>query len=130
MELVTIAAVTSAPNPYAGDIKQLIEATDKHLATEKADLTKTPAGSWTVPNADVAKTIYKIQQAAIDAGRTARIASPLQDGQNSKGHAERVPVPNTDEKGKPTGETTLVFKITAKRTENGRKPRNTEATSK
>lgn len=130
MELVTIAAVTSAENPYKGDIAELIKATDAYTATEGADLSKTPAGSFTVSNGDVAKTVYKIQQAAIDAGRTARIASPLQDGQNSKGHAERVPVPNTDKNGKPTGETTLVFKITAKRTENGRKPRNTEAASK
>lgn len=125
MELVTVAAVTSAPNPYDANIAQLIEATDKYTGPENT----TPAGSFVVSNDDVAKTVYKIQQAAIAAGRTARIASSLENSTNSKGSAERVPVKDVDAKGKETGFTTLVFKITAKRKENGRKPRNSESAS-
>lgn len=120
MELVTVNAVTvRTVNPYIDDVKQLVEATRNYKGEEGT----APAGKWTVPNTDVQKTVFYIQQAAIDEGVTARIASPQRNGVNSKGSAVRVPVSDVDEKGKETGKTTLLFKITPKRKENGRKPR-------
>jgi len=127
MELVTVAAVTTRTvNPYIADVKSLVEATK---AYKGADGTA-PAGKWIVPNADVQKTVFYIQQAAIDEGVTARIASPQTNGVNSKGSAVRIPVAEVDEKGKETGNTLLLFKIAPKRKENGRKPRTaSEATA-
>jgi len=122
MDIVNINAVTvRTVNPYIQDVKDLVQATVDYTGPEGT----APAGKWIVPNTDVQKTVFYIQQAAIDEGVTARIASRQENGVNSKGSAVRVPVKDVDEKGKETGMTTLLFKITPKRKENGRKPRNT-----
>ena len=122
MELIEIdSVVTRKENPYTGDVAQLIEATNAFTG----DADKSPAGKFVVENKDADKTVFYIQQAAIAQGRTARIASKLVNGINSKGTATRKPAPDVDAKGKETGNTTLIFKITEKRKENGRKPRNT-----
>lgn len=126
MELIEIDAVVSRKeNPYIDDVKQLIAATNAYNGPDG----KAPAGKFVVPNGDAQKTVFYIQQAAIEQGVTARIASPLVNATNSKGNPERRPVADTDDKGKETGNTTLLFKITAKRKENGRKPRNSAATT-
>lgn len=117
MELVTIEAVTPrAENPFVDDVKALIKASEAYTGPEGTR----PAGKFVVANADANKTIYYIQQAAIEEGVTARIASKLENGQNSKGSATRNPVKDVDGKGNETGMTTLLFKITPKRKENGR----------
>lgn len=126
MELVTINAVNShTENPYVADVKDLIFATNAYTGPEGT----APAGKWLVPTTDVQKTVFYIQQAAINEGVTARIASNQTNGQNSKGSPIRVPVPEIDKAGKLTGKTELVFKITAKRKENGRRPRTTSDTT-
>ena len=126
MELVTVASVTShTTNPHVEDVKALIAATDAYTG----DAGTTPAGKFVVANADVQKTVFYIQQAAIEFGVTARIASEQRNGINSKGSAVRVPVSEVDKAGKETGKTVLLFKIAPKRKENGRKPRNTGDTT-
>ena len=128
MEIVTIDAVVSRKeNPYIEDVKALVKATKEYKGEEGT----APAGKFVVPNKDAGKTVFYIQQAAIAEGVTARIASPLRNGLNSKGNPERQPVPDTNPKnGEETGKTTLLFKIAPKRKENGRKPRSTsEATA-
>ena len=121
MELVTVASVTShTTNPHIEDVKQLIKATVDY----KGDAGTAPAGKFVVANADVQKTVFYIQQAAIGEGVTARIASEQRNGINSKGSAVRVPVSEVDAKGNETGKTVLLFKIAPKRKENGRTPRN------
>lgn len=120
MEIITIDAVTTrVDNPYIEDVKALIKASKAFTGAEGT----APAGKWEVANVDVQKTIFYIQQAAIAEGVTARIASKQMNGVNSKGSALRVPVPEVDAKGNLTGKTILLFKITPKRQENGRKPR-------
>ena len=122
MELVTVAsATTHTVNPYIQDVKDLITASVEY----KGVAGTTPAGKFVVANADVSKTVFYIQQAAIEEGVTARIASPQSNGVNSKGSAVRVPLKELDKNGKETGKTVLLFKISAKRKENGRKPRAT-----
>lgn len=122
MEIVTVNSVTTRiENPYIDDVKQLVAASQAYKGEEGT----APAGKWTVPNNMVQKTVFYIQQAAIDEGVTARIASPQMNGVNSKGNPTRIPVPDVDDKGKETGKTTLLFKITPKRKENGRRPRKT-----
>ena len=126
MELVTVDAVTTRTvNPYIQDVKNLIAATVDYTGPEGT----APAGKFVVANADVSKSIFYIQQAAIAEGVTARIASKQTNGVNSKGSAIRVPVADVDEKGKPTGKTTLLFKIAPKRKENGRAPRKSASAS-
>ena len=123
MELVTIdSTVSRTENPYIADVAALIKATHEY----KGDESKSPAGAFTVPTLDVSKTVFYIQQAAIAQGVTARIASKQTNGKNSKGSATRIPVPQRDAKGELTGKTVLLFKITAKRKENGRAPRTTK----
>ena len=127
MEIVTIAAVTThTVNPYIADVKELVKMTKDF----KGEAGTAPAGKFTVPTLEVAKTVFYIQQAAIAEGVTARIASKQTNGFNSKGSATRIPVPETDAKGVLTGKTVLLFKIAPKRKENGRAPRSaSEATS-
>lgn len=124
MEIIEIdSVVPRKENPYIEDVKQLIKVTEGFTG----DADRAPAGKFVVPNKDVSKTVFYIQTAAQAEGFTARIVSPKRNDVNAKGNATRTPVPDTDEKGKETGNTTLLFKITAKRKENGRKPRNTAA---
>jgi len=120
MKVVEIDAVVARKeNPYIADVQELIKITESYKGPEG----KAPAGEFVVPNKDAGKTVFYVQQAAIAEGVTARIASPLKNGVNSKGNPERQPVPDVDDKGKETGMTTLRFKIAPKRKENGRKPR-------
>jgi hypothetical protein len=122
MELVTISAVTThTVNPYIADVKALVKATKEF----KGETGMAPAGQFTVATVDVSKTVFYIQQAAINEGVTARIASAQTNGLNSKGSATRIPVPELDSKGVLTGNTVLLFKIAPKRKENGRVSRAT-----
>jgi len=124
MELVQIdSVVTRTENPYVKDVAELIAATNAYLATPGVDTSKTPAGQFTVSNGEAAKTVFYIQQAAIEQGVTARIASKLLNGVNKKGNPTRTPAPDVDADGVATGQTMLLFKITPKRKENGRAPR-------
>jgi hypothetical protein len=126
MELVTISSVTThTVNPFIADVKELVKATEAFTGAAGT----APAGQFTVATVEVAKTVFYIQQAAIAEGFTARIASKQTNGLNSKGSATRIPVPEVDEKGKLTGNTVLLFKITSKRKENGRVRNTSEAAS-